>query len=197
MDSLYNVIAGGCVPNMTVLQSNASQLRINKNLLVNGVYPSERFNGENFNWAGENLEFYSSREYSQDVYICIRIDFLDVDTINSRFIHSKDSMSFSLYEEFKFGKASYMVLKSNASFSQYGQVTFKTQVEAEGARRVLSIPISRVLLTPLEFKQSKQELLFALITGVVSRSCDIFPNSLSADSVADYFISVSKEFGHE
>lgn len=197
MDSLYNVIAGGSVPDMTFLQSNASQLRVNKYLLVTGVHPSERFNGDNFNWAGERLDFYSSREYSQDVYICIRTDFVDVNTVNSRFIHSKESMSFSFHDEFTFGKASYMVLKSNAPFSRYGQVTLKPQVEVEGARRTLSIPVARVLFTPLEFKQSKRELEFALITGVVGKACDIFPYSLNADSVADYFISVSKEFAHE
>ncbi len=197
MNNLYEFIANGTVQNMLELENYAQQIKINKKLLVTGLYSREIYNGDDFNWAGKTIELYSTRQVLQDIYLCIRTDFLNEEVVISRLINPENSVCFNPLDRFIFKDTRFLVLKSAVPFSGYAKITLQTQKESDTANRILSIPVSRILLTsPLE-QLSLQTLQFGLLTGTFAADCDIYPIQTSADKVADYFNQVSKELTDE
>lgn len=197
MASLYEFMANDFVQNMPELEGYGEQLKQSKRLFVTGTYNREYYKGDDFNWVGRDLELYSLRSEEQIIYLCIRTDFLGQETVRFRLINEESAVAFEQFDSFSYKSAQFSVFKAKAPFHSYAKITLRTQGELDDDNRELSIPLSRVLLTSPDFKVSITVLRFWLLTGTISADCDIYPNSTSADKVADFFNDVSRELANE
>jgi len=196
MTSFYDYISDEKVANIEALESFAQQLKTNKSLLVTGVFASEPYNGDEFCWLGSCLQIFSMQPDFQDVYLAVRTDLLSLEEIQSRFKRDDDSLEFEVIERFSNDIAEYTVFKSNKPIKSYANISLKAVKEESGTQRELSIPLARVLLVPHERDLTKQELFFAVRTGLADAKCNVFPSTGYSDKVADYFRAVSMEMIH-
>lgn len=197
MNNLYKFIANSDVNSIFDLENWANQLKLNKLMLVTGLYEREFYSGGYFNWASKTIELYSMRPEEQVIYLSIRSDFLDENTIISRIESSNSTMNFQIFQRFSFKETKFLVFKSTLPFIHHTKLNFDIQDECGGANRKLSVPVSRILLVSSLFEMSTEVLKFSLLTGSVSEYCDIFPYPTNADSLAEYFNEVCKELAHE
>ncbi|NDV91706.1 hypothetical protein GTH32_10975 [Alteromonas sp. 345S023] len=197
MPNLFEFTANSHVTSMDVLEAQALQVKDNKRLLVVGTYDREVYCGDDFNWAGEKLEIFSEANVDKDIYISVRIDFLDENTVLGRLNNSDNRFHFEKFDYFSFNQAQFIVLKSLSPCNTYAEINLEAQPENGGANRSLSLPISRILLAPIHSKFDLSVLRFALLTGTVDTTCDVYPYPNNSDKIADYFNGFVKELVNE
>tara|TARA_B100000700_G_C15062130_1_gene866575 strand:+ start:393 stop:989 length:597 start_codon:yes stop_codon:yes gene_type:complete len=197
MLNLFDFAANSHVDSMELLEAHAQQLKDNKRLLVVGTYHREFYCGDDFNWASEKLDIFSEAHVDKDVYISVRIDFLDEDTVLNRLNNSANRFRFEKFDYFSFNQAQFIVLKSQSPCNTHVQINLEAQQELGGENRSLSLPISRILLAPINSKFDLKVLRFSLLTGTVDGACDVYPYPNNSDKIADYFNGFAKELVNE
>lgn len=197
MPSLFDFTANSNVESMEALDAQGLQLKYSKQLFVVGTYNQEFYNGAEFNWAGGKLELFSEANIERDVYISVRTDFLDENTVLDRINNPLNQLQFETLDRFSIGQAEFMVLKSLLPCNTYSKINLKAQPEYVGDKRSLSIPISRILLAPTDCTFDLPVLRFALLTGTVNQGCGVYPFPNNSDKVADYFNNFAKELVNE
>ena len=197
MPSLFDFTANSNIESMEALEAQGLQLKYSKQLFVVGTYNQEFYNGAEFNWAGGKLELFSEANIERDVYISVRTDFLDENTVLDRINNPLNQLQFETLDRFSIGQAEFMVLKSLVPCNTYSKINLKAQPEYVGSKRSLSVPISRILLAPTDSKFDLPVLRFALFTGTVNHTCDVYPYPNDSDKIADYFNGFVKELVNE